>query len=88
MTNGYDFILNIFLLSNGDSFILFQCWIAVQDCCGEVMRGPTNNTNTVEETEAVVPFEEAIRNDNSTSHVMCSRSVSTTSSKVSFLRFN
>lgn len=72
---------------NGGLYLFaLQCWIAVQDCCGEVMRGPTNNSNTVEETETVVPFEDAIRNDNLTSHVICSRSVSTASSKVRFSR--
>lgn len=49
------------------------------------MRGPSANVATAEEA-AAVPFCEGVANENLSNHVICSRSVSNASSKVSYVR--
>lgn len=67
-----------------DEFCLLQCWIAFDNCCGEVMRGPNSNPKTSEEeAEISAGLTDVIRGNESVNrHVSCSRTSSNSSSKV------
>lgn len=74
------------IISIIDEFCIFllQCWIAFDNCCGEVMRGPSSSPKTAEEeAEISTGLTDAIRGNESVNrHVSCSRTGSNSSSKV------